>query len=99
MHLFVSFILRALSNFIKDAVLFSSDEAAYCDVHRVTYLLFQGLAGPACLTPSNCELGWAFWGVLAEPALNAQGKGASAGAETGGSGRAPYPHINSLRQA
>ncbi|KAK2493286.1 hypothetical protein MC885_003672, partial [Smutsia gigantea] len=35
MHLFVSFILRALSNFIKDAVLFSSDEAAYCDVHRV----------------------------------------------------------------
>ncbi|KAI5933667.1 secretin receptor isoform X1 [Manis javanica] len=36
MHLFVSFILRALSNFIKDAVLFSSDEAAYCDVHRAS---------------------------------------------------------------
>ncbi|XP_047401835.1 secretin receptor isoform X2 [Sciurus carolinensis] len=35
MHLFVSFILRALSNFIKDAVLFSSDEVTYCDTHRV----------------------------------------------------------------
>ncbi|XP_047628146.1 secretin receptor [Phacochoerus africanus] len=35
MHLFVSFILRALSNFIKDAVLFSSDDAAHCDAHRV----------------------------------------------------------------
>ncbi|XP_075386375.1 secretin receptor isoform X2 [Tenrec ecaudatus] len=35
MHLFVSFILRALSNFIKDAVLFSSDDAAYCDAHKV----------------------------------------------------------------
>ena len=39
MHLFVSFILRALSNFIKDAVLFSSDDAAHCDAHRVTCLL------------------------------------------------------------
>lgn len=37
MHLFVSFILRALSNFIKDAVLFS-DDLALCDVHRVTGL-------------------------------------------------------------
>uniref|UniRef100_A0A8C3YTM3 Secretin receptor n=1 Tax=Catagonus wagneri TaxID=51154 RepID=A0A8C3YTM3_9CETA len=35
MHLFVSFILRALSNFIKDAVLFSSDDAAHCSAHRV----------------------------------------------------------------
>ncbi|XP_032494056.1 secretin receptor isoform X2 [Phocoena sinus] len=35
MHLFVSFILRALSNFIKDAVLFSSDDVARCDAHRV----------------------------------------------------------------
>ncbi|XP_004589442.3 secretin receptor [Ochotona princeps] len=35
MHLFVSFILRALSNFIKDAVLFSSDDVTYCDAHRV----------------------------------------------------------------
>ncbi|OWK00106.1 SCTR, partial [Cervus elaphus hippelaphus] len=34
MHLFVSFILRALSNFIKDAVLFSSDDATHCDAHR-----------------------------------------------------------------
>jgi secretin receptor len=36
MHLFVSFILRALSNFIKDAVLFSSDDVTYCDAHQVT---------------------------------------------------------------
>ncbi|XP_048224620.1 secretin receptor isoform X3 [Perognathus longimembris pacificus] len=35
MHLFVSFILRALSIFIKDAVLFSSDDITYCDAHRV----------------------------------------------------------------
>nr|XP_045007015.1 secretin receptor isoform X2 [Jaculus jaculus] len=35
MHLFVSFILRALSNFIKDAVLFSSDDVTYCDAHKV----------------------------------------------------------------
>ncbi|XP_034369106.1 secretin receptor isoform X2 [Arvicanthis niloticus] len=35
MHLFVSFILRALSNFIKDAVLFPSDDVIYCDAHRV----------------------------------------------------------------
>uniref|UniRef100_A0A8C5NXJ8 Secretin receptor n=1 Tax=Jaculus jaculus TaxID=51337 RepID=A0A8C5NXJ8_JACJA len=34
MHLFVSFILRALSNFIKDAVLFSSDDVTYCDAHK-----------------------------------------------------------------
>uniref|UniRef100_A0A8C5KF36 Secretin receptor n=1 Tax=Jaculus jaculus TaxID=51337 RepID=A0A8C5KF36_JACJA len=38
MHLFVSFILRALSNFIKDAVLFSSDDVTYCDAHKVTSL-------------------------------------------------------------
>ncbi|XP_011920471.1 PREDICTED: secretin receptor isoform X7 [Cercocebus atys] len=45
MHLFVSFILRALSNFIKDAVLFSSDDVAYCDAHRVLqpFLLLCGL--------------------------------------------------------
>ncbi|XP_012580028.1 PREDICTED: secretin receptor [Condylura cristata] len=35
MHLFVSFILRALSNFIKDAVLFSSDDLSHCGAHRV----------------------------------------------------------------
>ncbi|XP_031236565.1 secretin receptor isoform X2 [Mastomys coucha] len=35
MHLFVSFILRALSNFIKDAVLFPSDDVTYCDTYRV----------------------------------------------------------------
>ncbi|KAF6362163.1 secretin receptor [Rhinolophus ferrumequinum] len=35
MHLFVSFILRALSIFIKDAVLFSSDDGFQCDTHRV----------------------------------------------------------------
>uniref|UniRef100_A0A8C8TKP1 Secretin receptor n=1 Tax=Peromyscus maniculatus bairdii TaxID=230844 RepID=A0A8C8TKP1_PERMB len=34
MHLFVSFILRALSNFIKDAVLFPSDDVTYCNAHR-----------------------------------------------------------------
>eukprot|EP00074_Homo_sapiens_P085144 XP_016860162.1 secretin receptor isoform X6 [Homo sapiens] len=45
MHLFVSFILRALSNFIKDAVLFSSDDVTYCDAHRagckLVMVLFQ----------------------------------------------------------
>ncbi|OBS70753.1 hypothetical protein A6R68_00701 [Neotoma lepida] len=35
MHLFVSFILRALSNFIKDAVLFPSDDVTYCDARKV----------------------------------------------------------------
>lgn len=38
MHLFMSFILRALSNFIKDAVLFPADDVTYCDAHRVTCL-------------------------------------------------------------
>lgn len=42
MHLFVSFILRALSNFIKDAVLFSSDDVTYCDAHKVTGLNVLG---------------------------------------------------------
>ncbi|XP_057601814.1 secretin receptor isoform X2 [Hippopotamus amphibius kiboko] len=48
MHLFVSFILRALSNFIKDAVLFS-DDVAHCDAHRYcimanySWLLVEGL--------------------------------------------------------
>ncbi|XP_054113685.2 secretin receptor isoform X1 [Callithrix jacchus] len=45
MHLFVSFILRALSNFIKDAVLFSSDDVTYCSAHRagckLVMVLFQ----------------------------------------------------------
>eukprot|EP00069_Balaena_mysticetus_P000739 bmy_14899T0 len=46
MHLFVSFILRALSNFIKDAVLFSDDDVAHCDAHRVPqpFLLLRGLS-------------------------------------------------------
>ncbi|XP_036602183.1 secretin receptor [Trichosurus vulpecula] len=35
MHLFVSFILRALSNLIKDVVLFSSNDVAHCDDHTV----------------------------------------------------------------
>ncbi|KAM6178305.1 secretin receptor [Rhynchocyon petersi] len=35
MHLFLSFIVRALSNFIKDAILFSSNDATHCDAHRV----------------------------------------------------------------
>lgn len=50
MHLFVSFILRALSNFIKDAVLFSSDDVARCDAHRVTRLRGPR-RGQACLLP------------------------------------------------
>lgn len=37
MHLFVSFILRALSIFIKDAVLFS-DDSVHCNTHMVTSL-------------------------------------------------------------
>lgn len=41
MHLFVSFILRALSNFIKDAVLFS-DDGVHCETHRVTCLRTPG---------------------------------------------------------
>lgn len=45
MHLFTSFILRASSNFIKDAVLFSSDDINYCGAYTVT------LCSPACPTP------------------------------------------------
>lgn len=41
MHLFVSFILRALSNFIKDAVLFSDDDD-HCETHRVMCLCAPG---------------------------------------------------------
>lgn len=52
MHLFVSFILRALSNFIKDAVLFSSDDATHCDAHRVT-CPHGPWCGQACLLPPN----------------------------------------------
>lgn len=42
MHLFTSFILRASSNFIKDNVLFSSEDTNYCDAYTVTLCL------PAC---------------------------------------------------
>ncbi|XP_030436539.1 secretin receptor [Gopherus evgoodei] len=35
MHLFTSFIFRALSNLIKDAVLFSSEDANYCGAHTI----------------------------------------------------------------
>ncbi|XP_074071097.1 secretin receptor isoform X2 [Macrotis lagotis] len=35
MHLFVSFILRALSIFIKDSVLFSSNDVTHCDDQMV----------------------------------------------------------------
>ncbi|NWI16717.1 SCTR protein, partial [Crypturellus soui] len=45
MHLFVSFILRASSNFIKDAVLFSSEDTSYCGVYtagcKLTMVFFQ----------------------------------------------------------
>uniref|UniRef100_A0A8D0HFR5 Secretin receptor n=1 Tax=Sphenodon punctatus TaxID=8508 RepID=A0A8D0HFR5_SPHPU len=33
MHLFASFILRAMSSFIKDAILFSSEDINYCGPH------------------------------------------------------------------
>lgn len=39
MHLFTSFILRASSNFIKDNVLFSSEDTNYCDAYTVTLCL------------------------------------------------------------
>lgn len=39
MHLFTSFILRASSNFIKDAVLFSSEDINYCGAYMVTLSL------------------------------------------------------------
>ncbi|XP_028919089.1 secretin receptor [Ornithorhynchus anatinus] len=35
MHLFSSFILRALSNFVRDAMLFSDNDPAHCDAGRV----------------------------------------------------------------
>ncbi|NXC68071.1 SCTR protein, partial [Anhinga anhinga] len=45
MHLFTSFILRASSNFIKDAVLFSSEDTNYCGAHtagcKLTMVFFQ----------------------------------------------------------
>ncbi|NWH85559.1 SCTR protein, partial [Aegithalos caudatus] len=45
MHLFTSFILRASSNFIKDAVLFSSEDINYCGAHtagcKLTMVFFQ----------------------------------------------------------
>ncbi|NXH18620.1 SCTR protein, partial [Bucco capensis] len=45
MHLFTSFILRASSNFIKDAILFSSEDINYCGAYTVgcklTMVFFQ----------------------------------------------------------
>ncbi|NXS80172.1 SCTR protein, partial [Erpornis zantholeuca] len=45
MHLFISFILRASSNFIKDAVLFSSEDTNYCGAYtagcKLTMVFFQ----------------------------------------------------------
>ncbi|NWH75078.1 SCTR protein, partial [Piaya cayana] len=45
MHLFTSFILRASSNFIKDAVLFSSEDMNYCGAYKagckLTMVFFQ----------------------------------------------------------
>ncbi|XP_006137692.2 secretin receptor [Pelodiscus sinensis] len=35
MHLFTSFIFRALSNLIKDAILFSSEDVNYCGAHKI----------------------------------------------------------------
>uniref|UniRef100_A0A8C3XJC1 Secretin receptor n=1 Tax=Chelydra serpentina TaxID=8475 RepID=A0A8C3XJC1_CHESE len=35
MHLFTSFIFRALSNLIKDAILFSSEDVNYCEAHTI----------------------------------------------------------------
>ncbi|NXJ83295.1 SCTR protein, partial [Trogon melanurus] len=45
MHLFTSFILRASSNFIKDAILFSSEDINYCGAYtagcKLTMVFFQ----------------------------------------------------------
>ncbi|NXR69667.1 SCTR protein, partial [Rhadina sibilatrix] len=45
MHLFTSFILRASSNFIKDAVLFASEDTNYCGAYtagcKLTMVFFQ----------------------------------------------------------
>ncbi|XP_067995168.1 secretin receptor [Melanerpes formicivorus] len=45
MHLFTSFILRASSNFIKDAILFSSEDTNYCGSYtagcKLTMVFFQ----------------------------------------------------------
>uniref|UniRef100_A0A674JB60 Secretin receptor n=1 Tax=Terrapene triunguis TaxID=2587831 RepID=A0A674JB60_9SAUR len=42
MHLFTSFIFRALSNLIKDAVLFSSEDVNYCGIGcKLVMIFFQ----------------------------------------------------------
>lgn len=37
MNLFVSFILRAISVFIKDGVLYAEEDSNHCFVHPVSY--------------------------------------------------------------
>lgn len=37
MNLFVSFILRAISVFIKDGVLYAQEDSEHCFIHTVEY--------------------------------------------------------------